>query len=171
VCGPFYLLSPRVEIIWKRSLLSIVILCISWGFFWLWWSAEVLSANARFVNIDFHTALLFYELLSKIDAYAITYAKPGFLHKINSSDNPWKCINIFSTLNRFYQQLCLKNLLNALQCLKIPKKVSFNIASEASYLYILSGQKLVKNAKNSPFWRVFENLKLEVKQCYQTSHF
>ena len=53
------------------------------SFFWLWWSAEVLSANARFVNIDFHTALLFYELLSKIDAYAITYAKP-FLHKINS---------------------------------------------------------------------------------------
>ena len=42
-----------------------------------------LSANARFVNIDFHTALLFYELLSKIDAYAITYAK-AFLHKINS---------------------------------------------------------------------------------------
>ena len=41
-----------------------------------------LSANARFVNIDFHTALLFYELLSKIDAYAITYA--WFLHKINS---------------------------------------------------------------------------------------
>ena len=28
------------------------------------------------------------------------------------------------------------------------KKVSFNIASEASYVYILSGQKLMKNAKN-----------------------
>ena len=34
-------------------------------------------------------------------------------------------------------------------------KVSFNIASEASYVYILSGQKLIKNAKNGPFWRVF----------------
>ena len=32
-------------------------------------------------------------------------------------------------------------------CLKITEKVSFNIASEASYVYILSGQKLVKNAK------------------------
>ena len=32
---------------------------------------------------------------------------------------------------------------------------------------ILSGQKLIKNAKNDPFWRVFENLKLAVKQCYQ----
>ena len=27
------------------------------------------------------------------------------------------------------------------------KKVSFNIASEASYVYILSGQKFIKNAK------------------------
>ena len=25
-----------------------------------------------------------------------------------------------------------------------------------------------KNAKNGPFWRVFENLMLAVKQCYQT---
>ena len=24
-----------------------------------------------------------------------------------------------------------------------------------------------KNAKNVPFWRVFENLQLAVKQCYQ----
>ena len=41
------------------------------------------------------------------------------------------------------------------RCLKITEKISFNIASEASYVYILSGQKLIKNAKNSPFWRVF----------------
>ena len=54
------------------------------------------------------------------------------------------------------------------RCLKITEKVSFNIVSEASYVYILSGQKLIKNAKNGPFWRVFENLKLTVKQCYQT---
>ena len=33
-------------------------------------------------------------------------------------------------------------------CLKITEKVSFNIAIEASYVYILSGQKLIKNAKN-----------------------
>ena len=36
---------------------------------------------------------------------------------------------------------------NSTRCLKITEKVSFNIASEASYLYILSGQKLLKNAK------------------------
>ena len=51
------------------------------------------------------------------------------------------------------------------QCLKITEKVAFNIASEASYVYILSGQKF---AKNGQIWRVFENLKLAVKQCYQT---
>ena len=34
------------------------------------------------------------------------------------------------------------------QCFKIVQKVAFNIASEASYVYILSGQKLIKNAKN-----------------------
>ena len=33
------------------------------------------------------------------------------------------------------------------QCLKITEKVSFNIASEASYVYILSGQRFMKNAK------------------------
>ena len=57
------------------------------------------------------------------------------------------------------------------RCLKITEKVSFNIESEASYVYILSGEKLIKNAKNSPFWRVFENLKLAVKQSYQTGQF
>ena len=57
------------------------------------------------------------------------------------------------------------------QCLKIIEKVSFNIASEASYDYIMSRQKFIKNAKNGPFWRVFENFKLAVKHCYQTGQF
>ena len=48
------------------------------------------------------------------------------------------------------------------RCLKITEKVSFNIASEASYVYILSRKKLIKKAKNGPFGRVFENLKLAV---------
>ena len=51
---------------------------------------------------------------------------------------------------------------------KITKKVEFNIASEASNVNILSGQKFIKNGR---FWGVFENLKLAVKQCYQTGHF
>ena len=57
------------------------------------------------------------------------------------------------------------------RCLKITEKVSFNIANEASNVYTLSGQKLTKNAKNAPFWRVFENMKLAVKQSYQTGQF
>ena len=57
------------------------------------------------------------------------------------------------------------------QCLKIIEKVAFKIASEASYVYILSGQKLIKSAKNGQFGEVFFNLKFVVKQCYQTSHF
>ena len=51
------------------------------------------------------------------------------------------------------------------------KSFKFNIGSEARYVYILRGQKYIKNAKNGPFWRVFENLKLAVKQCYQTGQF
>ena len=50
------------------------------------------------------------------------------------------------------------------RCLKITEKVSFNIASEASYVYILNRQKLIKNAKIGPFWRVF----LKPEACGQT---
>ena len=49
------------------------------------------------------------------------------------------------------------------RCLKITEKAQFNIASVASYVYFFSGQKLIKNTKNDPFRRVFENLKLAVK--------
>ena len=52
--------------------------------------------------------------------------------------------------------------------MKITEKVSFNIAGEARYVYILSGQTLIENAKNGPFRIVFVNLKLVVKQYEQT---
>ena len=42
--------------------------------------------------------------------------------------------------------------LNHTQCLKIAEKVAFNIASEASYVYILNGHRLIKTAKNDQFW-------------------
>ena len=38
------------------------------------------------------------------------------------------------------------------------RKVSFNIASKASYVSILSGQKFINNTKNSRFGEFFENL-------------
>ena len=46
------------------------------------------------------------------------------------------------------------------QCLKITEKVAFNIASDASYVYNLSGQKLIKNAKNSQFGEFLKILSL-----------
>ena len=46
-------------------------------------------------------------------------------------------------------------------------KVSFKITSVASYVYIFSGQKVNKNAKNSQFDEFLKNLKLVVKQCFQ----
>ena len=49
---------------------------------------------------------------------------------------------------------------------KSQKNVSFNIAND--YSCILSWQKLIKNANIGQFWRVCENLKFVVKQCYQT---
>ena len=70
-----------------------------------------------------------------------------------------------------YIKIAFTTAVTTARCLKITEKVSFIIASEASYVYILSEQKLLKNAKNGPFWRVFENLKLAVKQCYQTVQF
>ena len=39
-------------------------------------------------------------------------------------------------------------------CLKIAKKVAFNIASEASYIYILNGHKLIKKwSILASFWK------------------
>ena len=54
-----------------------------------------------------------------------------------------------------HQQVCLFYDCQA-RCLKITEKVSFNIASEASYVYISGGQKLTKNTKKDHF----ENLML-----------
>ena len=44
--------------------------------------------------------------------------------------------------------------------LKIPEKVAFNIASEASYVYILSGQKFIKNVKKGQFGEILKNWSL-----------
>ena len=45
-----------------------------------------------------------------------------------------------------------ESLQSFVQCLKIAQKVAFNNANEASYVSILSGKKLIRNAKNSKFW-------------------
>ena len=76
------------------------------------------------------------------------------------------CTNKMRRLAALISQKYLRNLQNP-KSLKITEKVSFNIASEASYFYILSGQKLIKSAKNVVFWQVFDNYKLAVKEYYQ----
>ena len=65
-----------------------------------------------------------------------------FLQK-TTSRNPYKKNQTrlwkMTTCNQPFMQLSLARFL------KIIEKVSFNIASEASYVYILNGQKLIKN--------------------------
>ena len=51
--------------------------------------------------------------------------------------------------------------------MKIIKKCLTQIASEASYIYILSGQKFIRNAKKSQFGD-FLKMELAIKQCFQT---
>ena len=83
----------------------------------------------------------------------------------------FKTKDISLMVERKWNSISKVSLMDA-RCLKITEKVLFNITSEASDVYIFSEQKtLIKNAKNGPFWRVFENLKLAVKQCYQTDQF
>ena len=43
--------------------------------------------------------------------------------------------------------IMFENHYKSSRCLKITEKVSFNIASEANYVYALSGQKFIKNCQ------------------------
>ena len=68
-----------------------------------------------------------------------------------------KLIEMVATNDQVTNEMIADEILKALledpeyaeaQCLKITQKVSFNIASKASYVYIFSRQKFTKNAKN-----------------------
>ena len=49
---------------------------------------------------------------------------------------------------KMVNKIILWNVMNvSARCLKIIEKVSFNIATEARYVYIVSGQKFVQNTK------------------------
>ena len=52
-----------------------------------------------------------------------------------------------------------------------PKKCLIQLCERSELRLHLEQTKLIKNALNGQFWRVFENLKLVVKQCYQMGHF
>ena len=65
-------------------------------------------------------------------------------------------LHVHASLHQIHNDTELHfNVEQTSRCLKITEKVSYNIASEASYVYVY----------------IFENLKLAVKQCYQTGQF
>ena len=72
---------------------------------------------------------------------------------MNEAGKPSFCTKVQFSLTSDPQVLALQQekLHANSQCLKITEKVAFSIASEASYVYILSGQKFIKNAKNGQF--------------------
>ena len=97
-----------------------------------------------------------------------------FLQRDSDRNSRWHIhLTVFKSVYCSFQasKRGFKNA-SATRCLKITEKVSFKIGSEASYFYfyILNGQKLIRNAENGLFWLIFENLKVAVKQCYQTGH-
>ena len=67
---------------------------------------------------------------------------PGFIWR-------YKCTFFEMTFQRFFDTFGRRT-----RCLKITKKVSFNIASEASYVYIWSGQKFPKRPKYWNWWKM-----------------
>ena len=146
----------------------------SWDFnlLFLWISSRNKIFSKFFFNFWGEFCLFLYQSLKS----GLTFEASGCW----SSDSRIHLLSTFCMQNWIFMTYSRSSTLSGIVLtknpnptwwLKITEKVSFNIASEASYLYILSGQKLIKNAKNSSFWRVFENLKLAVKQCYQTGQF
>ena len=79
-----------------------------------------------------------------------------------------KC-DILGPFRRVFEKTCGQKVLPDRSIL-IGQKV-VNITSEASYIYNLSGQKLIKNTENGHFWRVFENLSRLWKSVTRQVHF
>ena len=92
----------------------------------------------------------------KIKIWGVVYqiVNPGGFNKEEwfspwvSTAVPSACSTTNITDGNFRSQLIQaeRYILSSTQWFKITEKVSFNIASEASYVYILSGQKFTKNA-------------------------
>ena len=116
------------------------------------------------------------------EAYFVTYRISALLSSLLSEKvlKSWfacrgNCIEIqlprvvYTKLQSGYWSRMDDKRLQRSQWLKITEKVSFIIASEASYVYILSGQKFIKNAKNGQFWRFFGNLKMRLSWWFSTT--
>ena len=131
----------------------------SWDFnlLFLW----IASRNKNFSNFFFNFwgefCLFLYQFLKS----GLTFEASGCW----SSDSQIHLLSTFCMQNWIFMTYSRSSTLSGIVLtnpnpswwLKIREKVSSNIASEASYIYDLSGQNLMKNAK---LWRGFENLKL-----------
>ena len=113
--------------------------------------------------------------------YEISIPPPYILCNLNAIFKN----NLFAEKSRdLYCIICMKYrsyISQHWKCLKITENVSYNIASDASYVYILIGQKLIKNTKKPSilpsFWgqtvlsdksiliwqKLVESVKIEVR--------
>ena len=87
--------------------------------------------------------IVYWILITKIEAIL---KKKDFFSKgrkfFNWIQNTGKTLEKIPFQNLWWSKLNIEENGASSRCLKITEKVSFNIASEASYVYILSGQKL-----------------------------
>ena len=138
--------------------------------FKVWWKFFGLTAWWKCLLVDI-CHFNFQESMVKAEHYWLTSHTHKTVQNLDCCIQFHFLVFLVSILHHFLEEIAWNRPYDAIKSTLSTEKVSFNIASEASYVYILSGQKLIKNAKNGPFWRVFENLKLGVKQCYQTGQF
>ena len=101
----------------------------------------------------------FFGVSHKFSCIPLKY-KEALSSELSSQQKPWgRKIAVHSNMLTFSRDCANLNWPSAssvansplTQWLKITQNVAFRIASEASYIYILSGQKFIKNAKNGQF--------------------
>ena len=95
--------------------------------------------NGQHRNLEIkHPILLLVLVLTKLN-----WLKAMVQDKSAYNEKRWNSMHFFRNSKNYFTQ-----------CLKMAQKVAFNIASEASYVYNLSGKKLIKNAKNGEFLKI-----------------
>ena len=62
----------------------------------------------------------------------------------------------FVNLTMYFSKCCEFREISELDNITVFEKVSSNIASEASYIYFLSGKKFIKSGKNGQFGEIMK---------------
>ena len=129
----FLALSKKAKKLQKRLFISLPILLLRYIIYGLFFSFFGLFSVCVSVSLSICT-----------DSYNKWYLDKNLHFRVNLFD--------YENETKNYE-LNNRQIMRITQCLEITEKVSFNIASEASYVYILSRQKFIKNGQ---FLRVFE---------------